>query len=53
VVSSVGAAEAAAKNKDGPSALKHLKEAGSWALDVATKIGTTVAAKVIENSLRI
>jgi hypothetical protein len=52
-VASVGAAEAAAKNKDGPAALKHLKEAGSWAFDVATKIGTTVAAKMIESSLRM
>lgn len=53
VVASVGAAEAAAKNKDGPSVLKHLKEAGSWAFDVATKIGTTVAAKVIGDALRM
>lgn len=52
-VVNVGAAESAAKNSDGPSALKHLKEAGKWALDVATKIGTTVASKAIEEALKI
>jgi hypothetical protein len=51
-VANVGSAEAAAKQNDGPSALKHLKDAGKWALDVATKIGTTVAAKAIENALK-
>ncbi len=50
-VASIGSAENAAKQKDGPSALKYLKAAGQWALDVATKIGTTVAAKAIENAI--
>ena len=53
VVANVGAAETAAKQSDGPSTLKHLKDAGKWALDVATKIGTTVAAKAIESALKV
>lgn len=50
-IANIGSAENAARQKDGPSALKFLKAAGQWALDVATKIGTTVAAKAIEDSL--
>lgn len=50
-IANIGSAENAAKQKDGPSALKFLKAAGEWALDVATKIGTTVAAKAIENAI--
>lgn len=50
-VANIGSAENAAKQKDGPSALKFLKAAGQWTLDVATKIGTTVAAKAIENAI--
>lgn len=52
-LASVAAAEAAAKVNDGAAALKHLKAAGKWAFDVATKIGTTVAAKAIEGALHI
>ncbi len=51
VIANIGSAENAAKQKDGPSALKFLKAAGQWALDVATKVGTTVAAKAIENAI--
>ncbi len=52
VVANIGSAEASAKQNDGASTLKYLKEAGKWALDVATKIGTTVAVKAIENALK-
>ena len=38
-IDEVAAAEVAARNGDGPSALEHLKKAGRWAWDVATKIG--------------
>jgi hypothetical protein len=50
-IASVGAAEQAASEDDGPTVLKHLKRAGHWALEVATKIGTTVAAKALENAI--
>jgi hypothetical protein len=50
-IASIGAAEEAADRADGPKVLKHLKQAGRWAFDVATKIGTTVAAKAIENAM--
>lgn len=50
-VANIGAAEVAAKNQDGTGALKHLKSAGAWALDAATKIGTTVAAKAIQSAI--
>jgi hypothetical protein len=52
-LASVASAELAAKQNDGPTTLKHLKSAGKWALDTATKIGTTVAAKAIQNALGI
>ncbi|MCF1486388.1 hypothetical protein LZ838_03300 [Pseudomonas sp. AA27] len=48
---SVGAAEKSARQNDGGGALKHLKSAGEWAFDVATKIGTTVAAKAIQTAI--
>jgi len=41
-------AEEAAKSGDKSALLSKLKAAGDWALDVATKIGVTVAAKAIE-----
>lgn len=50
-IASIGSAEGAAKKKDGSSALGHLKSAGLWAFDVATKIGTTVAAKAIQTAI--
>ena len=46
-IDEVAAAEAAARNGDGPSALEHLKKAGRWASDVATKIGVTVVAAAV------
>lgn len=52
-VASIGSAEVAAKNNDGEGVLKHLKAAGKWALDTATKIGTQVAAKAIENAIKL
>jgi hypothetical protein len=37
----------AAKEKDGAAVIEHLKAAGKWTLDVATDIGTKVAALAI------
>lgn len=50
-IANVAAAETAAKKQDGIAALQSLKEAGKWALDIATKIGVEVAAKAIQRSL--
>ncbi|MFJ2546601.1 hypothetical protein ACIOVF_09070 [Pseudomonas sp. NPDC087612] len=52
-VASIGAAEVAAKKQDGAGALEHLKSAGKWAFDVATKIGVGVAAKAIETAINL
>jgi hypothetical protein len=51
-VGSVAKAELAAKNGDKSGVLIHLKEAGKWAFDVATKIGVSVAAKAIEQLVK-
>lgn len=50
-VAAVAFAEKAARAEEGPVVLKHLKAAGRWALESATKIGTAVAAKAIEKSI--
>jgi hypothetical protein len=50
-VSDIAKAEQAAKAGDGPKMLEHLKSAGKWGLDVATKIGTSVAAELIKKSM--
>ena len=50
-VASIGVAENWAKKEDGARALEHLKYAGKWALDVATNIGTNVAAKAIQKAI--
>ncbi len=49
----VAAAEKEAKNGNGPRALEHLKKAGKWALDVATKIGVGVATSAIKAGLDV
>lgn len=50
-ISSLIKAEKAAHNKEGTSIIEHLKNAGKWALDAATKIGTTLAAEVLKKSM--
>ena len=52
-LSSIAAAEDSAKANDESNTLKHLKAAGKWTLDAATKIGTSVAAKAIEGMLNL
>jgi hypothetical protein len=47
----VGAAESAAKKQNVTGALGHLKTAGTWAFEVATKIGTSIAAKAIQTAI--
>ncbi len=49
----VASAQSAAENGDGPGALSHLKSAGKWALDVATKIGVNVATAAIKSATGI
>jgi hypothetical protein len=49
----VAAAEKAAGSGDGPNALQHLKNAGAWVWDVATKIGVGVATAAAKNALGI
>jgi hypothetical protein len=44
-------AATAAKQGDKSSILSNLKKAGSWALEVATKIGETVAADALKEAI--
>jgi hypothetical protein len=52
-VSEVAKAEQAAKSGDGSKTLQHLRSAGKWALDTATKIGTSLAVEVIKKSMGV
>jgi len=47
----VAAAEASARQGDGPSTLKYLKSAGKWALGVAEKIGVDLAKDALKGTL--
>ena len=49
-VSDVAKAERAAREKDAQKVVEYLKNAGKWALDVATKIGTAVATKALKQA---
>ena len=51
IVADIGQAELAAKNGNGPDALRHLRNAGKWALGVATSIGAAVAAAAIKSAI--
>jgi hypothetical protein len=50
-VKNVAAAEREAKAGNGPRMIEYLKKGGGWALDTATKIGTSVVADVIKKTL--
>jgi uncharacterized protein YjbI with pentapeptide repeats len=50
-VAAVAEAEEAAIKGDGPTALRHLRTAGKWALGIAEKIGVSVAADAIKKAL--
>lgn len=52
-VGKVAAAEKAAIAGDGPTAIGHLKSAGAWAWDIATKIGIGVATAAAKSALGI
>lgn len=45
-------AEQAAKDRDRDGALRHLKQAGQWALRVATQIGVPVTTEALKSVLR-
>ena len=50
-VAAVAQAEDAAKKGDAKGVFGFLKKAGKWAIDIATKVGTTVAGKALEKSM--
>jgi hypothetical protein len=50
-IAEVASAEIAASKGDGPTVLVHLRNAGKWALDAATAIGTAVAAAAIRAAM--
>ncbi len=50
-VGNVAKAEQAAKAKDSSGVAEHLKSAGKWALDVAKKIGVSLASEVLKDSM--
>lgn len=52
-VGEVAKAEQAAKEKDPSKVAEHLKLAGKWALDIASKIGVPVAVEVLKKSIGI
>jgi hypothetical protein len=47
-IGAVAAAEQAAQQGDSLGALRRLRAAGSWALDIAQKVGLTVAERAIK-----
>jgi hypothetical protein len=47
----VNEAQKAAQNGDGPGALAHLKQAGSWIWDVATKVGIGLATAAAKSAI--
>lgn len=49
-VVAVGKAEQAARSHDQAGVVHYLRSAGTWAFDVATKIGVNVAAEAIKKA---
>lgn len=52
-VAEVGQALIAAKGADKGNVISHLREAGQWALGIASTIGTSVAASAIKSALNL
>jgi hypothetical protein len=52
-VAEISKAQAAASEGDGAGIMRHLRQAGKWALDGATAIGTSIAAAAIKTALGI
>lgn len=50
-IGDVAAAELASKEKDGNKVVKHLKDAGKWVFDTATKIGVSVVSEIIKQQM--
>jgi hypothetical protein len=50
-IGEIANAEQAAKSGDGPRAIKHLKNAGQWVLNVSTNLGTNIATELIKKSM--
>jgi len=50
-VTDIAKAEQAAKAGDRSQIAEHLKAAGQWALDIATKIGTSLTVEVLKRTL--
>ena|SRR5579863_5711585 len=50
-VAEIQAAEEAANAGDEPAVGRHLAKAGRWALDVATRIGTAIAATALDRAI--
>jgi uncharacterized protein YdcH (DUF465 family) len=50
-VNNIKYAEVAAKEKDTSKMTSYLQQAGQWAFEVATKIGTTLAAEALKKAL--
>jgi len=50
-VTELAQAESAAASGDKSKVLTHLKAAGAWAFDVATRIGATLAATFIKEAM--
>jgi hypothetical protein len=50
-IGAIAAAQSAAAQGDGPTALARLKDAGVWAFDVASKIGVNLATAALKSAL--
>jgi hypothetical protein len=50
-IGAIASAEKAARQQDGATVMARLKEAGSWALDVAKDVGKAVAAEAIKAAI--
>jgi hypothetical protein len=50
-IGAIANAEIAATKGDGPAAIRYLKSAGSWALEVAKEIGVKVAAELLQKQM--
>lgn len=52
-VGEIAKAEQAAQSKDSSKIAEHLKSAGKWALDIASKIGVPIAVEALKRSMEI
>ena len=50
-VGNVAKAEQAAKDKNPSKVIESLKSAGEWALNIATKIGVSLATEALKQSI--